>query len=154
MARARVVAEVGGLEVAADDLGDREDADEVAVLGQAGGQADEVLARGARDEVVELVRALGRIGPRPVQLAALAHHREEVVAVGGHELAQDDAAARARRQRGALPPAGLAAAAQDAPPHPRAPGGGSGAGSAAARRGSMVRMKQERSGAPPLGRTS
>ena len=47
------------------------------------------------DEVVELVGALGRVGPRPVQVAALAHHLEERVAVGEDEVAQLDTAARA-----------------------------------------------------------
>ena len=44
------------------------------LVGEHGGEAGEVVAHGAGDEVVELVGALGRVGPRPVQVAALAHH--------------------------------------------------------------------------------
>ena len=65
------------------------------LVGEHGGQAGEVVADGARDEVVELVGALGRVGPGPVQVAALAHHLEERLAVGEHEVAQLDPAARA-----------------------------------------------------------
>ena len=73
-----VVAEVGGLERAADDLGDREHAGDRAGVDAAGQQAEEVLAARAAVELVELVRALGRVRPRPVQPVALAGEGEEL----------------------------------------------------------------------------
>ena len=85
VASAAVVAEEGRLERAADDLGDVEDARDVPRLVVDHDEAGEVVARAAREQLVELVGALGRIGPRPVQLAALAHHLEEGLAVGGAE---------------------------------------------------------------------
>ena len=91
-----VVAEVGGLEGAADDLGDREHARDLAVVGAARQQAQEVLAARAAVELVELVRALGRIRPRPVQPVALAGEGEELRAVLAHEHAQLHAGARRR----------------------------------------------------------
>ena len=98
VALVRVVAEVGGLEGAADDLRDREHAGDLAlVLGQAGDEAGEVVAPRAGEEVVELVGALRRVGPRPVQLAALAGEREERLAVGPLEHPQ--AHPRALRRR-------------------------------------------------------
>ena len=137
VARARVVAEVGGLEVAADDLGDREHADEVAVVGAHRREADEVVAAGAVDEVVELVGALRRVGPGLVQVAALAHHREERLAVGEREVAEHDAAAGARRARRGedllragppqQPPSQVRAHASPMPLHESAPEPGAGA---------------------------
>ena len=91
-----VVAEVGGLEGAADDLGDREHARDLAVVGAAGEQAEEVLAARAAVELVELVGALGRVGPRPVQPVALAGEREELRPVLAGEHAQAHAGARRR----------------------------------------------------------
>ena len=44
-------------------------------------EAGEVVARAAAEELVELVGALGRVRPGPVQLAALVDHLEEGVAV-------------------------------------------------------------------------
>ena len=81
VAGAAVVAEEGRLERAADDLGDVEDPCDVARLVVDEDEAREVLPRAAREQLVELVGALGRVGPRPVQLAALAHHGEEGIAV-------------------------------------------------------------------------
>ena len=52
--------------------------------------------------VVELVGALGRVGPRPVQAAALARQREELGPVLAPEHAQADARAGRRRGGGDL----------------------------------------------------
>ena len=59
-------------------------------------QAQEVLAARAAVELVELVRALGRIGPRPVQPVALAGQGEELGAVLAREHAQPHARAGRR----------------------------------------------------------
>ena len=96
-----VVAEVGGLEGAADDLGDREDAGDRAASRCGGQQAQEVLAARAAVELVELVGALGRVGPRPVQPPALAGQREELgpVLAGEHAQADPRAGRRVGRDR-------------------------------------------------------
>ena len=97
VASARVVAQVRRLERAADDLGDREHAGDRPVLGGTGEQAREVVAARAREQVVELVGPLRRVGPRPVQLPALLREGEEFVAVGAVEHAQVHASAVRRR---------------------------------------------------------
>jgi hypothetical protein len=76
-----VVAEERRLERAAHDLGDVEDARDAAGVVVDDDEADEVVARAAAQQLVELVRALGRIGPRPVQIAARVDHLEEGIAV-------------------------------------------------------------------------
>jgi hypothetical protein len=117
VALVRVVAEVRGLEGAAHDLRDREDARDLAGRLDAGDQAREVVAPRAGEQLVELIRALGRVGPRPVQLAAVGGKREELVAVraaqepqpyarvcgrrGGLELRRTQAAAERLRQAAA-----------------------------------------------------
>ena len=82
VAGAAVVAQERGLERAADDLGDVEDAGDLARVVVDDEEAGEVVARAAAEELVELVGALGRVGPRPVEIAALMDHLEEGVTVG------------------------------------------------------------------------
>jgi hypothetical protein len=88
-----VVAEVRRLERAADDLRDREHARDLAGVRPAGEQAQEVLAPGAAVELVELVGALGRVGPGAVQAVALAGEGQELLPVLPREDAQHDAGA-------------------------------------------------------------
>ena len=68
-------------------------------VGEVGDQAQEVLAARAAVELVELVGALGRVRPRPVQAAALAGEGEELRPVLARQHAQTDPRARRRRRR-------------------------------------------------------
>ncbi len=63
------------------------------LLAQAGEQAHGVVAARAREQLVELLRALGRIGPRPVQRAALGGEPQELLAVAPLEQPQGHAVA-------------------------------------------------------------
>ena len=133
VALVRVVAEVGRLERPADDLRDREHAGDLARVDAAGQQAEEVLPARAAVELVELVRALGRIRPRPVQPVALARQREELRAVLARQHAQPRRA-----------PAGAASAGAMSEGRMTSSGGGGGRGVASASKSKRTRPRPAR----------
>ena len=86
----RVVAEVSTSEMAEDDLGDVEDADDRLVVDPANQEGFDLRPAGAAEEAGERFGVRRRLGPPTVERAARRDRLEESVAVAGSRMANED----------------------------------------------------------------